>query len=139
MTSIFFHEFILEACGGVCPGWLDFLPDLFERYPQSSALNNAVCAAAYANMAQKMDNTALALESVSFYRKSLETVNNSLSDPKTATSDVTMTAVILLGIYEVSFDLKTILALPLAYEISSASVILQVPISVSATSRVWPC
>jgi hypothetical protein len=54
-------------------------------------------------MAQKTERQDLALNAMSFYQKSLQMVNNTLSDAKSATSDLTMTTVILLGIYEVSF------------------------------------
>jgi hypothetical protein len=53
-------------------------------------------------MAHKTARKDLEFKATSFYRTSLETVHNTLSDPRMATSDVTMTAVILLGLYEVS-------------------------------------
>ena len=62
-------------------------------------------AVAYANIAQRTARKDLELKATSLYRTSLETVKNNLSDPQLATSDVNMTAVILLGIYEVSTSL----------------------------------
>jgi hypothetical protein len=71
-------------------------------------------AAAYANIAQKNRRRDLELEATSFYHDSLQKVKHNISDPQIATSDVNMTAVILLGLYEVSaacFDVRKKLTL----------------------------
>ncbi|KAE9365196.1 hypothetical protein N431DRAFT_96771 [Stipitochalara longipes BDJ] len=97
---LFFHDYIVESCVGICEGWLDYLPDLFGRHSENSGLHDAVLAAAYANIAQKTARKDLELKATLFYRASLETVKNNLSYPERATSDINMTAVILLGLYE---------------------------------------
>ncbi len=86
----------------MCEGWLDYLPDLYGRHSENSSLGNAVLAAAYANIAQKTVRKDLELQATLFYRNSLRIVKNSLSSAPRATSDINMTAVILLGLYEVS-------------------------------------
>jgi hypothetical protein len=56
-------------------------------------------------MAQRTARRDLELKAASLYHASLETVKNNLSSPQLATSDINMTAVILLGLYEVSLPL----------------------------------
>lgn len=99
---MFFHDYVVESCPGICEGWLDYLPDLYERQSEDSGLHDAVLAAAYANIAQKTARKDLELKATLFYRASLETVQKNLSHAERATSDTNMTAVILLGLYEVS-------------------------------------
>lgn len=99
--SLFFHDYIVHSCQGICEGWLDYLPDLYLEHTESSILRHAVLAAAYANIAQRTTRKDLELKAASFYHTSLERVKNNLSDTQLATSDVNMTAVVLLGIYEV--------------------------------------
>lgn len=84
-----------------CPGWLNFLPDLFQRCNENSALSQAVFAAAYANIAQKSANRKFSIEAVSYYLKALKLVSSTLSESQVASGDGTMTAVLVLGIYEV--------------------------------------
>ena len=57
-------------------------------------------ATAYANLAHKTGRKDFQLKATSFYQTSLETINKTLSDPALATSDATMTAVIMLGLYQ---------------------------------------
>jgi hypothetical protein len=102
---LFFHDYIVDSCPGICDGWLDFLPDLYGRHSENPSLQGAVLAAAYANIAQRTARKDLELKATSFYHDSLETVKNNLSNPQMATSDINMTAVILLGLYEVSTSL----------------------------------
>jgi len=99
---LFFHDYIVDSCPGLCEGWLDYLPDLYARHSENSGLQNAVLAAAYANLGQRTARKDLELRATLFYRASLETVKNNISNPQVATSDINMTAVILLGLYEVS-------------------------------------
>ena len=89
--------------------FLDYLPDLYGRYSENFGLRKAVLAAAYANIAQKTRRKDLELEATSFYHDSLQKVKYNISNPQIATNDVNMTAVILLGLYEVSaacFDVR---------------------------------
>ncbi len=86
----------------ISDGFLDYLPDLYGRYSGVSGLRQAVLAAAYANIAQKTRRKDLQLGATSFYQDSLRRVKHNISNPHVATSDVNMTAVILLGLYEVS-------------------------------------
>ena len=89
--------------------FLDYLPDLYGRYSENFGLRQAVLAAAYANIAQKTRRKDLEFEATSFYHDSLQKVKHNISNPRLATSDINMTAVILLGLYEVSaacFDVR---------------------------------
>jgi hypothetical protein len=75
---------------GFCPGWLNFLPELYERAVENSVLRQAVLAAAYANFAQKTHNPKLSVKAMSCYLESLELGNFILSDYYEAISDATM-------------------------------------------------
>jgi hypothetical protein len=88
------------AMCGPCPGWLHFLPKMYQMSPETSLLHHAVCTAAYANLAQKTVRPGLAIMAMSHYRESLEIVKQTLILPKTASDDSTMTGVLLLGLYE---------------------------------------
>lgn len=97
--SLFFEDYTISSCGP-CPGWLHFLPKMYQMSPESSLLHHAVCTAAYANIAQKTERPDLAIMAMSHYRESLEIVKQTLCLPKPALDDQTMTGVMLLGIYE---------------------------------------
>jgi len=97
---LFFRDYVLIPCG-ICPGWLNFLPDLYKEIPENSALHNAVCATAYANVAQKTRRHELSIKSMLYYRNSIGMLRATLSDNLSASSEATIAAVILLGLYEV--------------------------------------
>ncbi|KUJ09759.1 uncharacterized protein LY89DRAFT_740831 [Mollisia scopiformis] len=96
---LFFQDYTISTCG-ICPGWLHFLPKMYQMSAATSLLHHAVCTAAYANLAQKTERPDLAIMAMSHYRESLEVVKQTLVFPGTAFDDSTMTGVILLGIYE---------------------------------------
>jgi hypothetical protein len=99
---MFFQDFVVTSRNDSPYGWLEFLPSLFEKVSEDSALYQAVYAAAYANVAQKYDSLELQYEAIGYYSKALGLVNASLAQPTLASRHVTMTAVVLLGVYEVS-------------------------------------
>jgi len=101
VVPLFFHDFVIASRNDSPFGWLEFLPGLFKQVSDDSALYQAVYAAAYANIAQKRDSLELHYEAIGYYSKALRLVNASLAQPSLASRDVTMTAVVLLGIYEV--------------------------------------
>lgn len=101
VIPIFFENFVVTSRNDSPLGWMEFLPDLFERVSVDSALYGAVHAAAYANIAQKYDRLDLQYEAVNYYSKALKLVNNAMAQDSTATSNATIIAVILLGVYEV--------------------------------------
>lgn len=96
---LFFQDYTISDCGP-CPGWLHFLPKMYQISKATSLLHHAVCTAAYANLAQKSERPDLAIMAMSHYRESLEIVKKTLLFPKNAIDDSTMTGVMLLGIYE---------------------------------------
>ncbi|KAF8853862.1 hypothetical protein BDZ45DRAFT_62941 [Acephala macrosclerotiorum] len=96
---LFFQDYTISTCGP-CPGWLYFLPKMYQLSAASSLLHHAVCTTAYANLAQKTERTDLAIMAMSHYRESLDIVKRTLLSPRTAVDDYTMTGVMLLGIYE---------------------------------------
>jgi hypothetical protein len=98
---LFFRDYVL-APFGKCPGWLNFVPDLYIRSSEHSMLRHAVQSVAYASLAQKTARQDISTIAISYYRSSLLMVNQALSDHETSISEVTMTAVILLGLYEAS-------------------------------------
>ncbi len=65
-------------------------------------LRLAVQSVAYASLAQKTARQDISIIAISYYQSSLLMVNQALRDHETSISEVTMTVVILLGLYEVS-------------------------------------
>lgn len=57
-------------------------------------------------MAQKFDRQDIAIKAMSHYRKALRVANAVLSNNLETTSDTTMTAIMLLGLYEASLTPK---------------------------------
>lgn len=99
---LFFHDYIVDACPSFCEGYLDFLPALYAQTSEDSCLGASVLAASYANLGKRIERKDLALKASHFYQSSLEAITAAISSPQLATSDMTMTAIILLGVYEVS-------------------------------------
>lgn len=99
-VCLFFQDYTISDCGP-CPGWLHFLPKMYQMCNATSLLHHAVCTAAYANLAQKTERRDLAIIAMSHYRESLEIVKKTLLLPKNAIDDSTMTGVALLGLYEI--------------------------------------
>jgi hypothetical protein len=98
---LFFQDYVLTPCSDKrSRGWLNFLPRLYEAAPHDPVLQPALFAAAYANIAQKTESPDFSIKAISYYNVSLEMINKVLSDRLIATSDVAMTAVLLLGLYE---------------------------------------
>lgn len=106
--SLFFQDYTIESCDR-CPGYLDFLPRLYGNCTVNSLLPVALLAAAYANMAQKLDRQDIAIKAMSHYRKALKVAYTVLSERLETTSDTTMTAIMLLGLYEVSLIQNSVL------------------------------
>ena len=102
---LFFQDYIIESCGR-CPGYLNFLPELYGRAAESSLLTVAVLAASYANIAQKLDRHDITIKAMSNYRKALRQVSTVLSEKRESTSDMTMTSIMLLGLYEVNMGIQ---------------------------------
>ncbi|PVH86275.1 hypothetical protein DL98DRAFT_11453 [Cadophora sp. DSE1049] len=96
---LFFQDYIIESCGR-CPGFLDFLPQLYGSSAENSLLTVAVLAASYANIAQKLNRHDITIRAMSHYRKALKVASAVLSRNTETTSDTTMTAIMLLGLYE---------------------------------------
>lgn len=99
--SLFFRDYTLNTYG-VCTGWLHFLPEMYQQSTKTSLIYQAVCTAAYANLARKTERPDIAIKAASHYGTSLDIVKYSLDDKLMATSDTVMTTVTLLMLYEVS-------------------------------------
>lgn len=99
--GLFFQDYIIDSCDR-CPGFLNFLPSLYLKATEKSLLRIAVFATAYANLAQKTERPDITIKALSYYRRALQIVNTVLSENLETTSDSTMTAVMLLGLYEVN-------------------------------------
>ncbi|KAG4443538.1 hypothetical protein IFR05_001011 [Cadophora sp. M221] len=102
---LFFQDYTIESCGR-CPGYLDYLPQLYRRSTEDPLLPVALLAAAYGNIAQKFDRQDIAIKAMSHYRKALRMAHAVLSNDLGAISDTTMTAIMLLGLYEASLTPK---------------------------------
>ena len=79
---------------------------MYGRAAESSLLTVAVLAASYANIAQKLDRHDITIKAMSNYRKALRQVSTVLSEKRESTSDMTMTSIMLLGLYEVNMGIQ---------------------------------
>ena len=98
-----FHDYVLQPIPTLSPGWLSGLPDLFAKAEKDSILKHAVQAAAYVNYGQKSTNAAsLPFEAVQHNLTAIRMIKSALTSPQPHITDDTMTAILVLVLYEVS-------------------------------------
>lgn len=97
---LFFQDYVLQPSADT-PGWLSYLPPAFQKAAHNSPLQQAVFAASYANLGQKLADQQLIATAVAYYIKALQSVNLALSNHEVRSSGDTITAIVLLGHYEV--------------------------------------
>lgn len=104
-VSQFFEKYIMYPCNnGSSPGFLECLPFLFEEVKVEGrrALRWAVRAAAYANLSNAQDSSAIAKKALECYGLGLSALVESLADPGAVPDDYTLMTVVVLDLFEVS-------------------------------------
>jgi hypothetical protein len=99
-VGLFFTDYVLAVCGP-SPGWLGFLPELYGQSADDSLLRLAVCTVAYAHLAQKHGKQDFSVKALAYYQRILGVMSEALVGVAGPVNEATMTAVILLGLYEV--------------------------------------
>ena len=104
-VACFFEDFCLpENAVGPCTGYYDFLEDMCtEEMTRStdSYVLEATKAAACAAFANRHSAETLVVRARRHYGKALTAVNAALNDPVEVVRDEALTAITLLGLYEV--------------------------------------
>lgn len=100
-VNLFFRDFTLAENEDGSPGYLSFLPDMYEESNKDSGLALAVQATSYAAMANRSDISWLGEKARSLYGKALTAVNQRLRQPRDAVEDDTIVTILLLIFFEV--------------------------------------
>ena len=87
-------------------GCLSMVPHVFATTPPDSVLRPAVHATAYAYARNTTNQTAYTIKACESYDQSLGQLNKDLLDVAIATSDATLCAILVLGLYEVGHFIR---------------------------------
>ena len=109
-TFYFFHNFVSEETTGVT-AYSHLLPTLYRQNSSFSALRKIVDAIGLASIANVKHAPELMVAAGQNYARVLRAITASIQDSKEASTDQTLIAVMLLGLYEVLHYLKMILYL----------------------------
>lgn len=99
--QVFYEDYIIFSDGDSEPGWLSFLPKLYVRSKDDSALRFAVKAVADAHAGNKSSSSKIMFAAQESYGIALGMVKEDLVRLSRAVKNDTVTAVFLLGLYEV--------------------------------------
>jgi hypothetical protein len=112
----FFNKYVLPPCTSTStPGFLEYLPMLFEEVPIAgrTSLRHAVRAVSYASLATSMSKVSPEVKDVRrcadmYYGKALKCLSETLASEKDEekVSDYALMTVVLLDLFEVSFPEK---------------------------------
>ncbi|TEY84197.1 hypothetical protein BOTCAL_0019g00210 [Botryotinia calthae] len=95
----FLSNYVLIPHGAVRCGFLGFLLPLMKLQP-SAVLSDSLSAVALATFGNQPNARMLKPKAEQAYSKALRHVTNAISDPKQATEDTTLAAVMLLALFE---------------------------------------
>lgn len=101
-TCFFLHLFSYQASRLYGASIFDFLPDMLATSPPTHAIHQAFKAVSRLTLADRYSGQDPRLQTSSEYAKALSTMAVTMSDVDEAVKDETVTAVWLLGLYEVS-------------------------------------
>jgi hypothetical protein len=102
-VCFFFHQYIISANEGGNPGYLDFLPGLYEKSNPDGALAVSIKAISYASLSAKSSIKVLVAKSHEHYQATLHLVNGMLQSPEEIAQDSLIVAILLLVLFEVCF------------------------------------
>lgn len=107
-TYYFFHNFVSEGPGDVT-AYSHMLPTLYRQNSSFSVLPKIVDAIGLASISNVKHAPELMIVAGQKYAGALRAITASIQDSKQASTDQTLIAVMLLGLFEVSQYLKMIL------------------------------
>ncbi|KAA8628587.1 hypothetical protein SMACR_08912 [Sordaria macrospora] len=101
-TCYFASNFLYVPLGQIPHGFMDYLVPLIDGEPPDSALRSAFNACAIAALGNREKANSLNLANVSLreHTLALAKTHAALGNPMTSSSDATLAAVLLLGLYE---------------------------------------
>lgn len=100
----FVHQHIIPPSPDLpFPGHLDFLPDLYIRSDEDSCIRPAMQATAYLSLSYFSKSTLLHIKARGAYLAALNSVNRAMHSEESVGRDETLSAVMLLSLFEVSF------------------------------------
>lgn len=103
-SSFFFYNFVIED-SPFPASYSAFMPTLYNNVtalgPGANPLPGIITAIGMAGISNLQGSAAAMVATRQKYTKVLHTLNSALQDPRTATDDSTLMAVILLGLFEV--------------------------------------
>lgn len=105
-TCFFLNLFSFQASKLYGIPVLDFLPDMLDKSAQHTAIQLASKAVSRMTLADRYSGKDERLQTSGVYAKALKTVSNTMSHEDEALTDEAVTAVWLLGLYEVHFLIK---------------------------------
>jgi hypothetical protein len=99
----FVSNFILVPRQDGTRGFMDFVIPLMRSESSNHPLAHAFNACAYASLGNRPNAAASGLKDIAIikYQQALESIQVVLKDPDASKSDATLTAVLLLALYEV--------------------------------------
>lgn len=111
-SCYFLANFVLVPEAGTMRGYLDFILPLLKQRTPPQSLVLAFSAVTLAALGTRPNSKALLPTADLWYLKALKEINLALQNPKTASTDSTLAAVMLMASFEVSsivsFSLRTL-------------------------------
>ncbi len=107
-TCFFFHRYTLQSSHNDNPGWLDFLPELYQQSEPKSALAHSTRAISFASLSSASSVKNLAVKGHQSYGLALKMVNASLSEPGEVLQDSLIVAILLLALFEVCCSCRAV-------------------------------
>lgn len=105
-VAFFFHQYIIGASENGNPGFLDFLPELYDLDRPDCALAHSIKAISYISLSAKSSVKVLAARGHEHYRLSLVRISHMLQSAEETAQDSLIVAIILIVLFEVSILLK---------------------------------
>jgi len=102
-VQLFFEAYVIPSDQHREPGWLNFLPVLYDSADEGSALRLIVDAAALAHYGNKHSTSRALVIAQEHYGSALRITHLELAGRKIVLSKHIMAAVLLMGLYEVAF------------------------------------
>ena len=100
-TCFFLNLFSYQASRLYGIPILDFLPDMLSKSGTHSAIQHASTAVSRMTLADRYSGLDARLQTTDEYARALKSVSDTMCDPEAAVQDEAVTAVWLLGLYEV--------------------------------------
>jgi hypothetical protein len=100
-TCFFFHGYTLQSSHNDNPGWLDFLPEMYQKSDSDSALAHSTRAMSFTSLSSASSLKHLATKGHQSYGLALKKINASLRKPNEVLEDSLIVSVLLLALFEV--------------------------------------